>query len=462
MLYGRQNLLEPHLASRTKRQVSQLVRLAVPIIVARSGIVLMMAVDIIMVGHFSTHELAYQAIGLALIMPMVVIGMGLLMGTLVICANCYGAGQYQECGKAWRQSIPYALALGIVAFLISLCGGQALLFLGQSPELAKNGGEIMRINGYGLPAFLMFLTTAFFLEGIKRPKPWMVTILVANILNLVLNWILIFGNLGAPEMGAEGAAWATTAARWFVAVALFAYIWNMKDGAQFAFRRRPDAGWKSWQSQRSIGYASSISIGAESCAFATLSLFAGWLGALPLAAYSVCYTLISMVFMVSLGLGSATAITVGNAYGRKDHRNLILAGWSGLGTNTFVMAFIGVHFAFAAELLARMFTADPKLILLAAPMIGFLAYLLVIDGGQAVIVSALRGRRDVWIPCGIQVFSYFWVMLPMAFVLTFPMQQGPIGLLQGILVASSISILLQGWRFQWLARRDRLKKAALS
>ena len=109
-----------------------------------------------------------------------------------------------------------------------------------------------------------------------------------------------------------------------------------------------------------------------------------------------------------------------------------------------------------------MFTADPNLILVVAPMIGFLAYLLVIDGGQAVIVSALRGRRDVWIPCGIQVFSYFWVMLPMAFVLTFPMQQGPIGLLQGILVASSISILLQGWRFQWLARRDRLNKAALS
>lgn len=150
---------------RLKRDVAELIRLAVPIILARSGIVLMITVDIIMVGHYSSQELANQSIALALIMPMIVIGLGLLMGTLVITANLFGAGQLHGCGKAWRNSLPYALCLGLMGMVSALFGEPILLFLGQSPDLAASGGEIMKISGYGLPAFMVFLTTAFFLRA---------------------------------------------------------------------------------------------------------------------------------------------------------------------------------------------------------------------------------------------------------------------------------------------------------
>lgn len=438
----------------------ELIRLARPIVVARSGIIMLTMVDMIMVGHFDPTELAYQAIGLSLFMPMVVIGMGLLTGTLVLCANCYGAGNLAGCGEAWRRSLPYAFGLGTIGLAVTLPGEWLLTAAGQSPDLAAYGGEVMWINGLSLPAFLVFMTTAFFLEGIKRPRPWMVTITLANVLNLVLNWILIYGNFGAPEMGAAGAAWATTAARWFVVVALVAYVWRMRDGADFAVRRSPDLRLHTWRAQRQIGYAASVSVGVESCAFATLSLFAGWLGALPLAAFSVCFNLITMVFMISLGIGAATAVTVGVAYGGRQVRRIGRAGWNGVAANSVAMIVIGALFVVTPGLIARIFTNDAALISIAGPMIAFLAFVLIVDGGQAVLANALRGRRDVWVPCGLQILAYVAIMVPAAYFFTFTLNNGAVGLLEGVLLASTVSILLQGWRFEWLARRDRSEPIA--
>lgn len=441
---------------RLKRDVAELIRLAVPIILARSGIVLMITVDIIMVGHYSSQELANQSIALALIMPMIVIGLGLLMGTLVITANLFGAGQLHGCGKAWRNSLPYALCLGLMGMVSAFFGEPILLFLGQSPDLAASGGEIMKISGYGLPAFMVFLTTALFLEGVKRPVPSMVFLLVANVVNLVLNWILIYGKFGYPEMGAEGAAWATTAARWFVAMSLVAYVWTMKDRRRFAIRGGSKLGWRAWKQQRRIGYAASIGLGAETCSFAVFSIFAGWLGTLPLAAFSLTFNLITMVFMVTLGLGSATSIRVGIAHGGNNHDDLARAGWTGLGANTVAMAAFGVLFLVAARPLAELFSNDPALISVATPMIAFTAVLLVVDGGQGIMAYALRGRQDVWIPCGMQIFAFFGVMIPVVYLLVFMGDQGAIGLLRGILIGSGVSFGLLLWRFYKLARWDKL------
>ena len=443
------------LIARIKNNLSELIRLSIPIIVARAGIMLMITVDIVMVGHFSSRELAYQTIGLSLVMPMLVTGLGLLIGTQVICANRFGSGDLDACGRAWRNSLPFAFCLGLTGIAFTLFGEPLLLVLGQTPDLAGNGGRVMMITGYGLPAFFLILTTEFFLEGIKRPWPPMFVLLAANCLNIALNWALIFGNLGLPELGAVGAAWATTASRWFAALSLCAYVWTMRDHTSFAVRIRPRGGWRSWEQQRRIGYATSISIGGESFSFAALNIFAGWLGPLTLAAYSISFNLLTMVFMVALGLGAATAVRIGVAHGNEDHADITLAGWTGLGANTTAMVFFGLVFFFAAEPIAGLFSNDPVLISMGAPLVAFAAYVLVVDGGQAVMANALRGLQDDWIPCGIQVFNYIGVMVPVAYFLVFPGGQGGIGLLQGILIGSCVSIVLLAWRCHSLGRRPR-------
>ncbi len=420
----------------------------------------MSTVDMIMVGHFSSKELAFLSIGNSLIMPMVVIGLGLLTGTLVLSANKYGAGAADQCGVIWRSSLAYAVFIGLCGLVLALFSPQILSAFGQSSDIAIRGGRIMQITGLNLPAFMLLLTTALFLESIKRPFPWMVVMLVANVVNLFLNWMFIFGEMGAPAMGAEGAAWVTTIVRYVSAAMLIGYVWMMRDQSDFAIRGNLNVPFQLWKRQRHIGYAASISLAAETFAFAIIGVFAGWIGVLPLAAFGITFNLITMVFMVTLGLGSATSVLVGIAHGANKYRELAISGWIGLSVNTVSMMGFGVLFYFGADFLASLFSDDPALINVTAPMIAFAAVLLVVDGGQGVMINALRGRQDIWMPSVIQVFAYLVVMLPVIYLIVFYLGRDEIGLMEGVLIGSGLSVTCLIWRFCWLAIEDSRQQPA--
>lgn len=437
------------------RRVADLVRLAGPVVVARAGILVMAFVDTVMVGRFSSAELAYLGIGLAPITAILVALVGLLLGTLVTTASAFGAGNLAACGAAWRRSLGFALAAGAIFAAPCLFGEAVLAALGQSPELAAGGGPVSRIVALGVPLQLVFVASTFFLEGIKRPLPGMVLMIAANLVNVALNWVLVYGNLGFPALGAAGSAWATTAVRALLCAAVLGYVWTMADGERFGVRRRPQGGWRAWAGQRRIGYAAGASIGVESTAFAVVSVFAGWLGTLPLAAFSIGLNLIAMAFMVAIGVGSATAVLVGIAHGRGDARETALAGWTGLGVNTAAMVALGAVFALAPATLTGLYTTDAELAAIAAPIVAFCAWVLVADGGQAVMANALRGRGETWVATGLHTVSYFVVMIPVSWALAFPAGRGALGLFEGTLIASVVSVALLAFRFHWLSRRDR-------
>ncbi len=407
-----------------------------------------------MVGRYSAEELAYQSIGTALIIPVLLSFMGLIMGTIVLTSNHYGAENFKECGKVWRQAVPYAFVLGLVACLISLFGDTWLKLTGQIPVLAHEGGIVMAATGYGLPAHLVFLASAFFLDGIRRPKPAMMLMIFANLLNVFLNWVFIYGNLGFSADGAVGAAWATTYSRWFLAIGLVAYIWLMPDHERFAIRSAPSGGWSAWADLRNMGYAMGLSIGVESVAFATLNMFAGWLGAEALAAYSIGLNVLAVCFMIAIGLGSAAAVRVGIAYGRKDRPDMMLAGWTGLGVTIGVLGVVGcLLFALPNEI-AGFYSTDPKIIASVAPLIFFVGFVLIFDGGQATMSNVLRGRRDVWIPSAIQTFAFIGVLIPLGYIFSITMEFGALGLIYGILVAGAVSLFMLGFRFYWLGKNS--------
>ena len=316
---------------RLNRHVSEVLRLSWPVIVSRSSLMTMALVDTIMVGHYATQELAYLSIGIMPFMPVFLIMLGMVMGTVVVTSRALGAARFTDCGAALRRSLPYAFALGVLGFGVSIFGEELLLLSGQTEDLAYHGGRIMFILGLGLPAYLVTVTCSLFLEGIKRPKPAMVAMLVANIFNVGLNWVLIYGHLGMPALGAEGSAITSASLRWMLAGTILIYIWNMADQEKFGVRLAPARGWRVWAEQRRIGYSAAVSIGGESVSFAVIGLFAGWLGTVPLAAYSIIHNMISMAFMVSLGVGSATVVRVSIARGRGDRADMRLAGWTGLG-----------------------------------------------------------------------------------------------------------------------------------
>lgn len=441
--------------ARVARHISEMLRLAPPIMLARSGMILIILVDTMMLGHHDAVQLAYMAIGLTLVQPLVVTSLGLIMGTLVLSAHHFGAGEYLESGRVWRRSVAYAVALGVIASVVCLFGETLLTWTGQTPELAREGGKVMAVLGLGVPGHLLFLASSFFLEGIRKPTPGLVIMVVANVVNLGLNWVLIGGMVDWLPGGALGAATATTCARWVLGIGLIGYVLTMRENERYGVRRRATGGWRAWRQQRKLGYATGASLASESGSFAAVQQFAGWLGPLPLAAFTVAFSLLVLSFMAAIGLGAATAVRVGNAHGRKDPVDMAIAGWTGLGLTAVVTLVLGVAMVSLDETLVRVFTDDPKIAAAAIPLVIWVALALFTDGGQAVMANALRGRQDVWTPCFLQAFSFFCVMVPVTWYLMFPMGHGAAGMFQGVLIATIVSILLLSARFHFLYRADR-------
>lgn len=443
------------LRKRLARHIGEVGRLAPGIVLSRSGIVIMILVDTVVVGRYSPVELGFFAIGNSIVQPIIVTSLGLILGTLVLTANHFGADQLAKCGAVWRRSVVYAAGLGLLGMLICLFGEPILTLTGQVPDLAEEGGRVIRIIGWGIPAHLVFLACSFFLEGIGRAGPGAVFMTIANIVNLGLVLLLVDGAGWVTPMGAEGAAWATTIARWTLAAGMVGYVLFMRDHAAFAVRTAKIGRFGDWSRQRQLGYAIGLSLAVETVAFSVMQQFAGWLGAEELAAFAIAFQLLTVSFMVALGIGSAAAVRVGIAYGRGDSRDVALAGWTGLGLAVAANALIGVFIVLFGGVLSGIFTQDVRVLALAVPLIFWVATALVTDGGQAVIANALRGRQDVWAACGMQALAFLGIMVPATWWLAFQGGQGAAGLFQGVLIAATVSIVLLGWRFHWLYRRDQ-------
>ncbi len=435
------------------RHLTRTARLAGPVILARAGLLVMVAVDSAMLGHYGTLSLAYYAAANAAQVVMILIGVGLLQGTTILVAQAHGAHDRAACGTFWRVSMVHAAALGVLMGLLCLLGRWILEATGQEPEVALGGGRVLDMITWGAPPLMMWVVCSHFLEGISRPIPGMLVMFGAVLLNVLLNWILIFGHWGGPEMGAEGAAIATSLVRWVMFGALLLFVLRLPDGRALGISQRVADFWAVSRRLRRLGYPLAAARGLETTAFAALVMLAGNLGTVPLAAYQIGYNLIGLVFMVAIGTAAASMIRVGNAVGRRNPTDISRAAWAGVLLIAGLMACFAGPFLGLGMPLAGLYTDDPAVLPLAASLIGICGIILVFDGMQAVLMGALRGIADVWVPPGLQLISWWCITVPIGYVLAFVVGIGVDGLMWGILAgALSASILLSG-RFLVMARR---------
>ncbi|WP_321395374.1 MATE family efflux transporter [Emcibacter sp.] len=455
-----ETIKESWLRQRLARQLSELLRLSFPIVLQRIGIMTMGVVDTMMVGHFGATDLGYQSAGDIPVTTMIVLSLGLLSGVIILSSNAYGAGNSRECGAIWKRGMLYAGGLGLFFTIICLFGEETLLLLGQEPDISRGGGEVVLVLGLGMPFLTMMLVCTFFLESISKPLPGLVIMIAANLLNILLNWMLVFGHLGFEPMGAVGSAWATSLVRLFILLTFIGYIFCMKEADFFGIREKADLGWKIWGRQRQIGYAAGITNGAEHIGFAGLFVFSGWLGAATLAATTITIKLFGLAFMIGMGIGGATSVRVGIALGRRDHNDLLLAGSCGLGLNFVIMLPLSILLWLHTESLAQWFSSDTLLIGLATPLIALSGLMLLLDTSQSIMGNALRGRQDVWMPTIIYFLCYNVVMVPLCWYMAFPLQRGAEGLFEAVILTSVLAALLAGGRFYYLSWQDHLKAAA--
>lgn len=436
-------------------EVKQLLTLAWPVMLSRIGIVSLSVVDTIMVGRYASAELAYLGIGQVPLAVILLLSIGLLMGTMVLSSKHYGAKEYAKCGEVWWRSLPFALLIGFLGLGVCLFGENILLFMGQSEEIAYRGGRISVIMGLGLPLATLHITTGFFLEGINKMRSGMVIMLTANVMNIFLNDILINGHFGFPPMGAEGSAWATLIVRAVQAFLIVGYAWCMVDHKRFAVRKRPNLAWKKAKNQREIGYAAGLSLGIENTAFNALVLFAGLISTATIGAYTITLNLFALFFMFGIGLGSATSVRVGNAFGAGDMKLLVRRAWVGLSVQGVLMFFAALFLFYNASLLVGFYTEDAEVYRIAALLLAYASLAVITDAGQTLMAQALRARGDNWVTTGLQLVSFGLIMIPVAYIAVFPLGRGPIGLIDGLLAGTFIAFILCIWRFAYLADKDK-------
>ena len=437
-----------------KRHIARTLVLALPIILSRVGIIAMTTVDVVVVGRAGAEQLAFYVLGQTIADFLIAVMVGLQLGVSVQTARAIGAGEDEEAGRIWKAGLVYALVLAGIIVIAMQFATPFFRLIGQSEDLIEGGALITRTLAFAIPGWALFIVSSLFLEALGRPLMATIAVLVANVANLALNIVLVFGWGPIPALGAFGCALATIVTGSMLGLGLLAYIRFKLPGRDRYRINVPMSGlWPFGRLQRGIGYAAGLSYGFEAGSFAVMVFLAGLISAMSVAAYGILFQFLGLSFMIAFGIAAATQVRVGNAWGRKDRIAIVLAGWVGFGLTIAIMAVNAVFFLSFPELMLRFFTNEEAVIAVALPAIGMMALALTFDGGQSVISHACRGRGDTWVPTLLHFLSYWVFMIPLAYWLAIAEGGGVPGLFLAIWCASIVSLVLMASRFMMLARR---------
>ncbi len=437
-----------------RAQTIELWKLSWPVVLSRLGIMTMGLSDAIVVGRYSATQLGYHALAWAPTSVVVTMAVGLLTGVQVMTARRIGQGRRELTGAVLRRGLAYSFWIGLISLAVTLLAGPSFLHvIGLDKDLADGASRAMLIFALSLPGYAISVAASFWLEGLGKPKPGAVMMWVANGVNLALLLLLVPGHLGIPPLGAVGGAWATTGARTFLAIAMLIYILRMPESRALGVFDKPERDRVTEAEQRRIGYGAGASNFFEVAAFASMNIFAGWMGGLTVAAWAVVLNVAAMVFMVPLGLSTGTAVMVGRAYGARDAKGVTRAGLIGFGITAAFGLLISLIIWPTAGLISQAYTSDKVVIAMASTALVLSCLFFLVDALQVVIAQALRARGDVWLPTFTHMTSYVLVMMPLAWWLAIPMGLGLNGIVWAVIAASFISAGLLSWRFWSLARR---------
>jgi MATE family multidrug resistance protein len=429
-------------------------KLAAPVVASRLGVMTMGLTDTIVTGRYSAEQLGFLALGWAGASTVLGASMGLLSGVQVMASRAIGEGRRDLTGAVLRRGLSYAFWVGIAAAAVISLGGPPLLAsLGLKGNLAAGAAGPLVILALSMPAFAMSSAAASWLEGLGRMTPPMLLMWCANLLNLSVDLVLVPGGFGLHAMGASGAATATAASRVFLTIGTLAYIALMPDARALGVFTKPARSRPAEIEQRRIGYGAAASSFFEITAFSAMNVIAGWIGPLVVAAWAVILNVLALVFMVPLGLSTATGVMVGRAYGASDARGLSRAAGIGFAVTAVFGVGIGLAVWPNARAIVQVYTSDPAAVALATGALALSAIFYLPDGIQVVVAQALRARGDVLVPSGTHLASYIAVMLPLAYVLAISLGWGLIGIVVAAVIASYISAGLLLGRFWMLVRR---------
>jgi multidrug resistance protein, MATE family len=452
-----------------RRELGPMLRLAAPVVMAELGWVTMGIVDTLMVGRLGAD--AIGAVGLAsmLFFAIAIFAMGLLLGLDPLVAQAFGAGRPKECQR-WLTAGVWLCALITLPVVGVLLALNAWLPRWGLPEpVLRLTQPYLVVLTFGLPPLLLYVAFRRYLQAIGIVRPVMVTLILANVVNAVANWLLIYGHLGSPALGVRGSAYATLIARVFMAGLLFVEVLRHLPTSDTQLpssnRQLPTSAFQPLAldlvRQRrlfALGLPAAGQAVLEVGVFAAATALAGRVSADALAAHQIALNMAAFTFMVPFGLASAAAVRVGHAVGRGDAHGVSSAGWTAIALAVGFMAVAATVFLVAPVLLMGAFTRDPNVIATGAALLFVAAIFQLFDGLQGVTTGVLRGVADTRTPM-LWNFAGHWLFgLPLGYALCFSAGLGVVGLWWGLsagLIVCGVALLIV-----WIRRVAQLKLRA--
>ena len=449
---------------RYGREIKALLRIAGPLIVNNLSVAGMHFADAVMAGRLGAEALAAVAVGGSVWFLGFTLALGTLMAISPIASRHHGAGDEALIGRYTRQGIWLAIAIAIPIMLLAhYLVADILETIGIDPAFRDDTVGYVKAITLGAPGMFIFLALRFTTEGIGVTKPIMYTSVFALLCNVFLNWVLMYGKLGAPAMGAVGCGLASGITMWVIAVLLFLHMAIAKAYRSMQLfdrigRLHPEILGEIIR----LGVPIAITITAEAGFFSAISILMGTLGPEITAAHQIAINFASTLFMVPLALNSATTVRVGHALGRQDLRHARFAGGLGIAMCAGFMLCSAAFLLVARDMVVGLYTSDAAVRTIAISLLLMAAIFQVADGVQIGAAGALRAYRDTRVPMVINVVAFWVFAFPLAYLAAVTYRLPPNYIWGSFVIGLSVAAIMLTWRYAILSTRAIRRSAQYS
>ena len=428
-------------------EVRATVAVAGPLAAANLAQMAMGFTNTVMVGSLGSAALAAAGLGASLYFTVALVCSGILTAVAPLAAHAIGAGDNHRAGRVAGAGLVLAALLAVPVVAALLAANRLLVVLGYEPALAAEIGRFLGAIAWAAPGFLGFAVLRSFLVAASHSRTVMIALILCIPMNAGLNWILVFGHLGAPALGIAGSGCATAVIQWLMFTGLGSYALAAPSLAKY--RMRPLLrGWDEIGRILRLGLPIGGILGLEIGVFATTGIVMGLLGADALGAHQLVMNCISVVFMVPLGIAQAATVRVAVALGSGMPEAARRAGFVALALGVGYMAVMAAVLVVAPRAIASVYVdidapANRGLVGIALYLLLIAALFQIFDGVQAIAAGALRGYRDTTVPLLLAIIGYWGIGFAGGWLLAFPAGYGPIGLWSGLAVGlAAVAVML--------------------
>jgi MATE family multidrug resistance protein len=436
--------------SEIRQEFRPMLRLAVPLALTELGWTSMSFIDTVMVGRLPDSAVAIGAVslGATLFSAVGLFGSGMMLGLDTFVAQAYGAGKLEECHRTLWNALYLGVLLTPAMMAVVLGFIPFFPYFGLGPALVAQTGPFLKALVWSTLPLIMYFVLRRYLQSMGIVKPVVFALISANLVNLLGNWVFVYGHLGMRAFGVPGSGWSTCVSRIYMALVLA--------GAVIYYDRKRNSGF--WLASRRgemararallrLGFPAASQLLFEIGGFACATFLIGKLGAVPLAGHQIALNVVSFTYMVPLGISSAAAVRVGHAAGARDVDAAVRAGWMAILFGGGFMAFSGLCLFLFNHQIARVYTPDPIVVSAGATLLIVAAVFQLFDGLQVVATGALRGAGNTRTAMLANLLGYWILGLPLGVLLCFKFRWGAAGMWAGLCAAlMSIGVaLLLAW-----------------